>query len=144
MHTRINIRNFDLCSFMDEHHDDFIVFVSANWFYATQTGSYSYQTRYEGNHTLTRSKSLEVVSSPNRSMLEAALAACRRIQIRNKTVFIISPSPLGFKKGEKSKDPNADLVNEIVGVCTEKQLKINSVAIEGGGQLIKDILANKL
>ena len=144
MHTKVNIKSFDFCSFMSEHFNDFVVIVSGSCFYDSHTGSFSYQTRYTGKKSLTRSRNFDVLSSPNRAMLEAALAACQRIQIPNRDVFIISPCPLGFKKGEKSKGPNADLVTEIFRVCEEKKLSINSIAIDAGGQLIKDILANKM
>ena len=144
MHTKTNIDHFDFHSFMREHYDDFVIIVSGSCFYDSHTGSYAYQTRYQDKRSLTRSKSFDSLSSPNRAMLEASLAACQRIQIPNKELFIVSPCPLGFKKGEKAKGPNADLVIEIFRICNEKDLIINSIAIDAGGQLIKDILANKI
>jgi len=144
MYSIVNHNDFDFNKFMKEHQNDLVVVVSGSCLYDTHTGSYFYQTRYNGKKTLTRTKSFSELRSPNRAMLEAVFDACQRIQMQHKEIFILSSTPLGFKTGAKLKGSNADLISKIFKVCIEKNLKFNSVAIDGGSFLIKGILANIL
>ena len=141
MHTKIELSEFNFTSFMHEHMHDLVIIVGGSWYYESHAGSYEYQTRLGVRKSATRRGNLAISSSSNHAMLEAVLAAIKRIQLQNKTIFVLSPTPLGFKK---RKGPNEHIINLIFDLCTEKELVLNSLAINNGGQLIRNILDNKL
>jgi hypothetical protein len=64
-----------------------------------------------------------------------------RIQMCEKDVYVLSPTPLGFKK---CKGPNEEIINKIFRISEEKKLNFHSIAISNGGKLIRDILDNKI
>lgn len=141
MHTKIELSEFSFTDFAHEHRDDLIVIVGGSWYYETHTGEYEYQTRLGDLHSSTRKGSLKISSSSNHAMLEGVWAAIERIKLQNKRVFVLSPTPLGFKR---RKGPNEELITRIFDACAQKNLDLHSIAISNGGQFIRYLLENKL
>ena len=137
MHTKIELSEFHYEEFGLEHCADLIVIVSGSWYCETRTGEYEYQTRLGNLHSPTRKGNLSSSSSSNHAMLEGVLAAIERIKLGNRSVYVLSPTPLGFKK---RKGPNEELINRIFSACAQKNLDLHSIAISNGGQLIRHLL----
>lgn len=141
MHTKIELSEFSFTDFAHEHHGDLIVIVGGSWYHETRTGEYEFQTRLGDLHSPTRKGSLKISSSSTHAMLEGVLAAVERIKLQNKRVFVLSPTPLGFKK---RKGPNEELITRILNSSAQKNLDLHSIAIHNGGQLIRNLLEKKL
>lgn len=141
MHTKIELSEFHYEDFCCEHCDDLIVIVGGSWYYETHTGEYEYQTRLGNLHSPTRNGKLAVSSSSNHAMLVGVLAAIERIKLDNRSVYVLSPTPLGFKK---RKGPNEELITRIFNACAQKNLDLHSIAISNGGQLIRCLLDKQL
>ena len=140
MHTKIELSEFRYEEFSHEHRHDIIIIVGGSWYYETRTGQYEYQTRLGDLHSPTRKGSLSSSSSSNHAMLEGVLAAIERIKLEGRRVYVLSPTPLGFKK---QKGPNEELITRIFDACTYKKLDLHSIAISNGGQLIRNLLKKK-
>ena len=140
MHTKIDLSDFCYDDFRNEHCEDLIIIVSGSWYYETHTGIYEYQTRLGDLHSSTRKGHLALSSSSTHAMLEGVLAAIERIKLDKRSVYVLSPTPLGFKK---RKGPNEELLNRIFDACTQKKLDFHSIAISNGGQFIRNLLDNK-
>jgi hypothetical protein len=141
MHTKIEFSEFHYEDFSREHSDDLIVIVGGSWYYESHTGEYEYQTRLGDLHSPTRKGKLSFSSSSNHAMLEGVLAAIERIKLDNRSIYVLSPTPLGFKK---RKGPNVELINSIFDACAQKKLDFHSIGISNGGQLIRNLLEKKL
>ena len=141
MHTKVELLQFHINAFLQEHSEALVVVVNGSWYYDTHTGDYAYQTRLGERRSSTRIGQLTNSSSSNHAMLEGVLAAFMRIQMCEKDVYVLSPTPLGFKK---CKGPNEEIINKIFRISEEKKLNFHSIAISNGGKLIRDILDNKI
>lgn len=143
MHEKHRVEEFDDKKFLDDHWSDVVVFVTGSWDYTSHTGSYSYWVKYQ-NQSTSWKKELNDLKSPNAAMLLAVEHICRRLKHHNIDVYIVSPTELGFKKGERNKGANVALVQEIYAICREKGLQLHSTAIVGGGEFVKCWIGRRL
>lgn len=137
-HLKIHISEFNFTEFLHSHHDDFVIFASGSCDYTNHVGSYQYTTFYQRKF-ISRFSELHNLKSPDVAMLLAVKDACEHIGDHTKNIFIVSPTRLGFHMAKKGKGANVDLVNEIMDICNQKALKINTLAIPGGSELFKEI-----
>ncbi len=132
--------DFDYQSFLTEHFTDFVIIVSGSWKYEDEMGSYKHRTIYGNRSTAIRERRFAQIKSPNMAMLEAVLDACERIQIDGKQIFVLSPTPLGFRSAEKRKGVNEMFIQKIFQVCSEKNLVLNALSLHNGGEFVRDLL----
>ncbi len=140
MYTKVELKDFNIYEFLQEHKKDLITVVTGSWYPENHTGSYLYRTIYENRITKLRQKDFESIKSSNRVMLEAILDACQQIKLQDKQLFVLSPTQLGFKKAERGNSPNADIIKQILGVCREKNIEICTIYISCGGDFIREFL----
>lgn len=140
MYTKVELKDFNIYEFIQEHKKDLITVVTGSWYPENHTGSYLYRTIYENRITKLRQKDFESIKSSNRVMLEAILDACQQIKLQDKQLFVLSPTQLGFKKAERGNGPNADIIKQILGVCREKNIEICTIYISYGGDFIREFL----
>ncbi len=140
MYTKVELKDFNIYEFLQEHKKDLITVVTGSWYPENDTGSYLYRTIYENRITKLRQKDFESIKSSNRVMLEAILDACQQIKLQDKQLFVLSPTQLGFKKAERGNGPNADIIKQILGVCREKNIEICTIYISYGGEFIREFL----
>jgi len=140
-HLKTQINEFSFSDYLQIHAKDFVVFVSGSWDHTTHTGAYYYTTHYEGK-AKSRRYDLQNLKSSNVAMLLGIKDACEHIRIAEKEIFIVVPTELGFLKAEKGKGVNSDLIKEIIDICKQKQLSLNTLAVLNGGDFIKNVAQN--
>lgn len=143
MHQKYCVEKFDYKKFLDDHWGDVVVFVTGSWVYTSHTGSYSYWVKYQNQWTSWK-KELKDLKSPNVAMLLAVEHICRKLKHNDIDVYIVSPTELGFKRGERNKGANVALVQEIYTICKDKNLRLHSATVVGGGEFLKCWIERRL
>ena len=135
----IDVQNFDVNSFLQEHRDDYVVFVRGGWQSYSNKGHYQCLLRY-GHYCKRISADLDRIRSSNVAMLQGAIAACRLLRKGNTTLYLITPTPLGFKQGQKGRGVNVELIQTILDVCSSKNITFQEIALHNGGDLIRSMI----
>ena len=73
-------------------------------------------------------------------MICGAKAVCESIKRENMTVYLITPTNLGLKKGLRNKGVNKEYIQEIFGICKSKSLELRSLTLINGSELFQNLL----
>ena len=136
---KLEVNEFDAAAFVAAHPKDYVIFISGGWNFDDRTAYYQALLCY-GQHRKTISERLKEQNSPNSAMLVGATHACSLLKKEGSKLYLISPTPLGFKKGRKGKGPNVDLVQGVLGICAGKKIEVVDMDINKGGEIIRGII----
>lgn len=131
--------SFDADQFLKDHENDVVAFVHGLWKYHTGEGSYTCRLYYQ-NKSKTIHKDLTSLKSNTLAMIYGAKAVCESIKRDNMTVYIITPTELGFRKALRGEGVNKDYIQEVFEICRAKSLDFRPIALRNGGQLIQNIV----
>ena len=137
--TTWDANSFDLDQFLTDHENDIVAFVHGIWKYHTGEGSYTCRLFYQ-HKSKTIHKNFDSIKSNNLAMIYGAKAVCESIKRDNITVFVITPTELGFRKALRGNGVNKDYIQEIFDVCHAKSLDFRPIALLNGGHLIQEIV----
>lgn len=143
MENAMNATDFDAAAFVQTHSNSYVVFITGGWNYTTNEAYYQCLLCY-GYHRKRIERNFEILRSPNVAMLHGVIDACSLLKKENTDLLLITPTALGFKKGAKGKGVNASLVQEVLQICEKKKIKVQDLALQNGGQLIRDIVEEKV
>lgn len=140
---KIDGQKFDAASFVAEHPDSYVIFVTGGWSFFDLTAYYQCLLCFGGYRKKIQNQ-LKEQKSPNAAMLIGAMDACYLLRKEGTTLYLISPTALGFKKGMKGKGPNADLIHGVLGLCAEKKIDVIDMDLHNGGDMIREIINGKI
>lgn len=140
---KIDISDFDAAAFIAAHPNEYIIFLTGGWEYQERTGYYDCLLCFNG-HRKRLHEDLQDQRSPNSAMLHGAVRACSLLRHENTILNLITPTPLGFVKGKKGRGVNVELVREVLSICEKKNIKIIDVDVFGGGDLIRDVIYERI
>lgn len=132
MHRKIQMADFFLTDFLREHKEDIVIILTGKWKFEIKEGRWRCQTFYQGKY-ITREKKFTNLKSPNVAMLLGAIACCEHIKLKNKKVYFLVPTELGFLSAAKGKGVNCPYIDQLYQICNEKNLEIHSLAVLNGG-----------
>ena len=139
---KLDASKFSAVTFVAEHPEDYVLFVTGGWNFCDRTAYYQVLLCY-GQHRKKIFEELKEQNSPNAAMLIGTMHACSLLKKEGKKLYLVTPTPLGFKKGLKGKGPNSDLVRGVLGVCAEKKIELVDIDLHDGGELIREIINGK-
>ena len=137
--SEYDARNFDLQRFLKDHENDIVAFVHGSWNYQSGEGSYTCRLYYQ-QKSKTLHHDFDSIESSNLAMICGAKAVCESIKRENMTVYLITPTNLGLKKGLRNKGVNKEYIQEIFGICKSKSLELRSLTLINGSELFQNLL----
>jgi len=140
---QLDARTFDPAAFVAAYPDNYIIFMTGGWDYTTKHAYYKGLLCY-GSHRKKIEKQMSNIGSPNVAMLIGTVEACNMLKKQGTILYLVTPTPLGFKIGKKGKGPNVELVQEVLRICGEKMIVLNDIDLHLGGELIRDVIDGKI
>lgn len=116
------------------------IYVSGGYDYTESTGHYHVLIKKHAKFKRIKKEAINT-TSPNRAMICSIIDSLDYISDNNEmdiTIFIATS--LGFKKANKNKGPNVDLIFQLFDKVKKKNLKVTCVEILGKSQEIKDYI----
>lgn len=134
------VNEVDFEEINSKYSDTICIYVSGGYDSTESTGHYVVLIKKFAKFKLIKKDAINI-STANRALIYSIIDSLDYISDNNEmeiTVFVATS--LGFKKADRNKGPNVDLILELFDKVTKKNLKITCVEMLGKSQEIKDYI----